>query len=71
MPITYKKLWKLLIDKEMNKTQLRDAAGISGNVIAKLGKNEPVSLESLLKIAETLDVDIGDIISLEKSNVKK
>lgn len=54
----------------MNKTQLRDAAGISGNVIAKLGKNEPVSLESLLKIAETLDVDIGDIISLEKSNVK-
>lgn len=55
----------------MNKTQLRDAAGISGNVIAKLGKNEPVSLESLLKIAETLDVDIGDIISLEKSNVKK
>ena len=71
MPITYKKLWKLLIDKEMNKTQLRDAAGISGNVIAKLGKNEPVSLESLLKIAETLDVDIGDIINLEKSNVKK
>ncbi|MCJ1968728.1 helix-turn-helix domain-containing protein [Lactococcus carnosus] len=71
MPITYKKLWKLLIDKEMNKTQLRDTAGISGNVIAKLGKNEPVALASLIKIAETLGVDIGDIISLEQSNIKK
>lgn len=55
----------------MNKTQLRDAAGISGNVIAKLGKNEPVALESLVKIAETLGVDIGDIISLEQSDIKK
>lgn len=71
MPITYKKLWKLLIDKEMNKTQLGDAAGISGNVIAKLGKNESVALESLVKIAETLNVDIGDIISLEQGNIKK
>lgn len=71
MPITYKKLWKLLIDKEMNKTQLGNAAGVSGNVIAKLGKNEPVALESLVKIAETLDVDIGDLISLEESNIQK
>ena len=71
MTITYKKLWKLLIDKEMNKTQLGNAAGVSGNVIAKLGKNEPVALESLVKIAETLDVDIGDIISLEESNIQK
>lgn len=55
----------------MNKTQLRDTAGISGNVIAKLGKNEPVALVSLIKIAETLRVDIGDIISLEQSNIKK
>lgn len=55
----------------MNKTKLRDAAGISGNVIAKLGKNEPVALESLVKIAETLGVDIGDIISIERSNIKK
>lgn len=66
MPITYKKLWKILIDKEMNKTQLKEAAGISGNVLAKLGKNEPVALESLVKIAETLGVDIGDIINLEQ-----
>lgn len=66
MSITYKKLWKILIDKEMNKTQLKKAAGISGNVLAKLGKNELVALESLVKIAETLGVDIGDIISLEQ-----
>ncbi|WP_338127540.1 helix-turn-helix domain-containing protein [Lactococcus carnosus] len=59
------------MDKAMNKTQLRDTAGISGNVIAKLGKNAPVALASLIKIAETLGVDIGDIISLEQSNIKK
>lgn len=60
-----------MIDKETNKTQLKEAAGISGNVLAKLGKNEPVALDSLVKIAETLGVDIGDIIGLEQSNIKK
>ncbi|WP_261806790.1 helix-turn-helix domain-containing protein [Lapidilactobacillus luobeiensis] len=67
MGITYKKLWKILIDKEMNKTQLRNRAGVSSNVIAKLGKNEPVALESLVRISEALDVDISEIISLEKT----
>lgn len=74
MPITYKKLWKLLIDKEMNKTQLKEAAQVSTNVIAKLGKDEPVAMDSLIKIAETLKVDIGDIVSMEggkQDNVKK
>ncbi len=74
MPITYKKLWKLLIDKEMNKTQLKEAAQVSTNVIAKLGKDEPVAMDSLIKIAEALKVDIGDIVSMEggeKINVKK
>lgn len=66
MDITYKKLWKILIDKEMNKTQLKDAAGVSSNVIAKLGKNEPVAIETLVKIAIALDVDISDIIGLEE-----
>lgn len=55
----------------MNKTQLRDAAGISGNVVAKLGKNEPVASESLFKIAKTVGVDIGDIISMEQASIKK
>lgn len=74
MPITYKKLWKLLIDKEMNKTHLKEAAQVSTNVIAKLGKDEPVAMESLIKIAEALKVDIGDIVSMEggkQDNVKK
>ncbi|MDQ8272999.1 helix-turn-helix transcriptional regulator [Enterococcus faecium] len=74
MPITYKKLWKLLIDKGMNKTQLKEVAQVSTNVIAKLGKDEPVAMESLIKIAEALKVDIGDIVSMEggkQDNVKK
>lgn len=66
MDITYKKLWKILIDKEMNKTQLKEAAGVSSNVIAKLGKNEPVAIETLVKISIALDVDISDIIGLEE-----
>lgn len=66
MDITYKKLWKVLIDKEMNKTQLKDKAGVSSNVIAKLGKNEPVAIETLVKIAVALDVDISEIIGLEE-----
>ncbi|MCH4168679.1 MAG: helix-turn-helix transcriptional regulator [Streptococcaceae bacterium] len=68
MPITYKKLWKLLIDKEMNKGQLKQAAQVSSNVIAKLGKDEPVSIETLVKICVALDVDFGDIIEIEKPN---
>ena len=66
MDITYKKLWKILIDKEMNKTQLKEAAGVSSNVIAKLGKNEPVAIEMLVKIAIALYVEISDIIGLEE-----
>ena len=50
----------------MNKTQLKEAAGVSSNVIAKLGKNEPVAIETLVKIAIALDVDISDIIGLEE-----
>lgn len=65
MSITYKKLWKLLIDREMNKTQLKDEAQVSSNVIAKLGKDQPVSIETLVKICVVLGVDIGDIISLK------
>lgn len=71
MPITYKKLWKILIDKNMNKGQLKKAAQVSSNVIAKLGKDEPVSIETLVKICEALSVDIGDIISLERKSQRK
>ncbi|NHI68491.1 helix-turn-helix transcriptional regulator [Streptococcus iniae] len=71
MPISYKKLWKVLIDKDMNKTQLKEAAGVSTNVIAKLGKDEPVSMESLVKIAEALKVDFGDIVNIENGESEK
>ncbi|MCL2500795.1 MAG: helix-turn-helix transcriptional regulator [Defluviitaleaceae bacterium] len=69
MSISYNKLWKLLIDKRINKTELRKLAGISTNVIAKLGKDEPVSMESMTKICAALNCDIGDI--MEVSAVKE
>ena len=68
MYISYNKLWKLLIDKGINKTELRKSAGISTNVIAKLGKGEPVSMDTMMKICTTLNCDIGDI--MEVTNAK-
>lgn len=62
MPISYDKLWKLLIDRKMNRTELKDASGISFNVLAKMGKSEFVSMESLYKICSALKCDIGDIM---------
>ena len=61
MSISYNGLWKLLIDKGMNRTHLGEIAGVSTNVIAKLGKSESVSLESLEKICRVLDCNIGDV----------
>ena len=62
MAISYDNLWKMLIDKKMNKTQLKESAGISTNVVAKLGKNESVTLESMEKICKTLHCNIGDVV---------
>lgn len=62
MSISYKKLWKLLIDRNMNKTDLRVKAKISTNAVAKLGKNEPVSMETMDKICDALDCNIGDVM---------
>ena len=62
MAISYKKLWKLLIDKGMLKKDLRTAAGLSTNVIAKMGKNQDVSTESLRKICKALNCDLTDIV---------
>jgi DNA (cytosine-5)-methyltransferase 1 len=66
MSISYDKLWKLLIDKKMNRTALKDAAGISFNVLAKMGKGEPVSMESMLKVCKALDCDISDVMEIDK-----
>ena len=62
MSVNYSRLWKLLIDKRMNKTQLRNAAGISTNAVAKLGRNESVSLETLERLCTALECNIEDII---------
>lgn len=64
MKVNYNKLWKLLIDKGMSKTQLREQTGITTNVIAKMGKNENVSTEVICKICKALDCQITDIMEL-------
>ena len=66
MRIQYNKLWKILIDKNMKKVDLRDAAEISSNSIAKLGKNEPVRMDILMKIAAALGCKVEDIFETVK-----
>ena len=66
MQVDYKKLWKLLIDKEIKKSELVEKAGISANIVAKLSKGEPVSMESLYKLCKTLNCDVGDILVLNE-----
>ena len=64
MALSYNKLWKLLIDKGMTKTQMRLKADISTTTLAKLGKNEMVSMEILLRICKVLDCNVGDIMDV-------
>ncbi len=64
MEVSYKKLWKLLIDKDMKKKDLRAATGLSTTTLAKLGKNENVSTDILVKICTALECDIGDIMEV-------
>jgi DNA-binding Xre family transcriptional regulator len=67
MIVSYDRLWKLLIDKKMNKSDLRDATGLSTSVIAKLGKGHSVTTDVLLKICKALDCDFADIMSVDRS----
>lgn len=62
--LSYSKLWKLMIEKEINKTQLHDMANISTNAVAKMSKNKAVSLDTLGKICYVLNCDIGDIVEI-------
>ena len=64
MEVRYKKLWKLLIDKDMKKKDLLATAGISWASVTKLSKGETVSMEVLMKICKALDCNIGDIMDL-------
>mgnify|MGYP002675469859 CR=1 FL=1 len=65
MEISYNKLWKLLIDRGMKKTDLKNATGISSSTISKMSKNEPVSMDSMLKVCKALNCDIGDIVEVK------
>ncbi len=62
--ISYNKLWKILIDKKINKSILREELKISPNTIAKMSKNEYVKLETIVKIANYFNVQIGDIVEI-------
>lgn len=64
MTVSYKKLWKLLIDRDMLKKDLQEAAGISWASVTKMSKGETVSMEVLMKVCKALNCDIGDIMEL-------
>ncbi len=65
----YNKLWKMLIDKNMNKVMLRDAIKITPNTLAKLSKNEPVSMDVIGRICKELDCNVGDIVDFINEDV--
>ncbi len=62
MAYSYNKLWKILIDKGMNKKKLMELTSITGTTMAKMSKGKPVSMEVLGRICEALNVNIGDIV---------
>lgn len=68
MVVTYKKLWKLLIDRDMKKQDLRVAAKLSSSSIAKLSKGENVNTNILVKICKALDCDVSDIMEILPDN---
>lgn len=67
MGLSYKKLWKLIIDKDMTNVAVRKAAEISPSTFTKLKKNEIVSMDVLLRICNILDCDIGDIMEVVRN----
>ena len=64
MTLSYDKLWKLMIENKMNRRELAMAAEISANTVTKLGKNEVVSLEVVMRICKVFHCDIGDIMEV-------
>lgn len=65
MAVSYKKLWHLLIDKEMNKSELQRKTGITWAAMAKLSKGESVNIEVLIKICEVLHCELTDIVEID------
>lgn len=68
MTVSYKKLWKLLIDRDMKKKDLLAAAGISQSSLSKMRRNENVNMDILVKVCTPLNCDIGDIMEIVKKN---
>lgn len=66
--LDYSKLWKLMIDKKINKTTLRNKLRISSNAMAKLGKNESVQLDVLVKICNELNCTLDDIVEIREKS---
>lgn len=64
MQVNYDKLWKLMIDKKINKTQLSEKAGITTNEMAKMGKNEMVKMETLVRICKVLECQLDDVVEI-------
>lgn len=64
MAYSYNKLWKLMIDRNINKSALRQRAGITSNAMAKMGKNQPVNMEVLAKICHVLECGIEDVVEI-------
>lgn len=64
MAVSYNKLWKILIDRNMKKMQLKEAAGIGSTTLSKLSKNQPVSMEVIMKLCNILECNIGDIMDV-------
>ena len=62
--VSYKKLWKLLIDKDMNKTKLRLATGLSSATMARLTRSDSVSMDVLQRLCKTLQCNVGDIMDI-------
>lgn len=71
MRVTYKKLWKMLIDRDMSKQQLKEQAGVSSASIAKLGKGENITTDVLLKICDALNCRIEDILETVNEATKE
>ena len=70
MAVSYNRLWKLLIDKGITKTEMRKQAGISTSVLAKMGKNETVSMDTLARIAAAMDCGLDDIVEVNTDTEK-
>jgi len=71
MGVSYKKLWVRMAENELKRTDLKDIAGVSSNTLAKLGKNEYVSLEVLERICRRFECDIGDIVVINYDKEKE